>query len=222
MHTYAMFSGAPDSEFTAHGPGSGVYVTHDGGATWKRIEGHGMPKPPVGKVDVAIAPSNPKRVYALIQTPDQGSIWRSDDGGETGRNGSWQRALIGRAGYYIHIAVNPQNADEVLVTNSSFWLSTDGGKSFNAQNWGGGDTHDIWIDPTDGKRVIITHDGGMNITSDHGAHHQSRDAADRADVPRGGGQRRAVSHLRQHAGRRHHARAEHHAGGKVRTFPARR
>lgn len=169
MHTYAMFSGAPESEFSAHGAGSGVYVTHDGGATWKRIEGHGMPKPPVGKVDVAIAPGNPKRVYALIQTPDQGSIWRSDDGGENWSNGSWQRALIGRAGYYIHIDVNPQNADEVLVTNSSFWLSTDGGKSFTAQNWGGGDTHDIWLDPTDGKRVIITHDGGMNITADHGA-----------------------------------------------------
>ena len=169
MHTYAMFSGAPDSEFTAHGPGSGVYVTHDGGATWKRIEGHGMPKPPVGKVDVAIAKSNPKRVYALIQTPDQGSIWRSDDGGENWTNGSWQRALVGRAGYYIHIDVNPQDPDEVLVTNSSFWLSKDGGKSFIAQNWGGGDTHDIWIDPTDGKRVIITHDGGMNITTDHGA-----------------------------------------------------
>ncbi len=120
MHTYAMFSGAPDSEFTAHGPGSGVYITHDGGVTWKRIEGHGMPKPPVGKVDVAIAPSNSKRLYALIQTPDQGSIWRSDDGGENWTNGSWQRALIGRAGYYIHLDVNPQDPDEVLVTNSSF------------------------------------------------------------------------------------------------------
>ena len=74
MHPYAMFSGLPESEFTAHGPGSGVYITHDGGTTWKRIEGHGMPKPPVGKVDVAIAPSNPKRIYALIQTADQGSI----------------------------------------------------------------------------------------------------------------------------------------------------
>jgi hypothetical protein len=120
-------------------------------------------------VDVAIAKSNPKRVYALIQTPDQGSIWRSDDGGENWTNGSWQRALVGRAGYYIHMDVNPQDPDEVLVTNSSFWLSKDGGKSFIAQNWGGGDTHDIWIDPTDSKRVIITHDGGMNITTDHGA-----------------------------------------------------
>jgi len=168
MHTYAMFSGSPESEFTAHGPGSGVYITHDGGATWKRIEGHGMPKPPVGKVDVAIAPSNPKRIYALIQTADQGSIWRSDDGGENWANGSWQRALIGRAGYYIHIDVSPSNPDEVLVANSSFWVSTDGGKNFTTRPWGG-DTHDIWIDPTNANRILVTHDGGMYFTTDHGA-----------------------------------------------------
>jgi len=167
MHTYAMFSGMPESEFTAHGPGSGVYITHDGGATWKRIEGHGMPKPPVGKVDVAIAPSNPKRVYALIQTADQGSIWRSDDGGENWTNGSWQRALIGRAGYYIHIDVSPANPDEVLVANSSFWGSTDGGKNFTTRPWGG-DTHDIWIDPTNANRFLVTDDGGMYVTTDHG------------------------------------------------------
>jgi photosystem II stability/assembly factor-like uncharacterized protein len=167
MHPYAMFSGLPESEFTAHGPGSGVYITHDGGTTWKRIEGHGMPKPPVGKVDVAIAPSNPKRVYALIQTADQGSIWRSDDGGENWSNGSWQRALIGRAGYYIHIDVSPSNPDEVLVANSSFWVSTDGGKSFLTKPWGG-DTHDIWIDPTNANRILVTHDGGMYYTTDHG------------------------------------------------------
>jgi photosystem II stability/assembly factor-like uncharacterized protein len=158
MHSWAMFSG---------GPGSGVFVTHDGGATWKRVEGHGLPKSPLGKIDVAIAPKNSKRVYALIQTADQGSLWRSDDGGENWAVVNWQRALIGRAGYYIRLAVSPTNADEVLVADSSFWVSVDAGKSFRTANWGGGDTHDIWMDP-DGKRVIVTHDGGMNITPDHG------------------------------------------------------
>jgi len=160
MHTYAMFSG---------GPGSAVYITRDGGEKWDRIEGRGMPKPPVGKIDVAIAPKDPKRMYALIQTADQGSLWRSDDGGATWTSGSWQRALIGRAGYYIRIAVSPSNPDEVLISNSSFWLSTDGGKSFNSgRGIGGGDNHDIWIDPTNGNRIIVTHDGGMNVTNDHG------------------------------------------------------
>ena len=157
MHTYAMFSG---------GPGSGVFVTHDGGNTWKRATG-GMPKSPVGKIDVRIAPSDPKRVYALIQTADQGSLWRSDDAGDNWNVVNWQRALIGRAGYYIHLNVNPQNADEVLVANSSFWLSTDGGKSFRTQPWGG-DTHDTWIDPKDGNRIMVPHDGGMYMTTDHG------------------------------------------------------
>jgi photosystem II stability/assembly factor-like uncharacterized protein len=158
MHTWAMFSG---------GPGSGVFVTHDAGATWKRIEGHGLPKSPVGKIDVAIAPSSPKRVYALIQTADQGSIWKSDDGGENWNVGSWQRALIGRAGYYIHLAVSPSNPDEVHVANSSYWLSTDAGKSFRNMPWGG-DTHQIWIDPKDGNRIIVPHDGGAYVTNDHG------------------------------------------------------
>ena len=158
MHSWAMFSG---------GPGSAVYVTHDGGANWKKLEGHGLPHSPLGKIDVAIAPSNSKRVYALIQTADQGSIWRSDDGGENWTNGSWQRALIGRAGYYIRIEVSPSNEDEVYVANSSFWHSTDGGKSFTTLPWGG-DTHDIWIDPTDANRIVMTHDGGMFMTTNHG------------------------------------------------------
>ena len=111
MHTWAMFSG---------GPGSGVYMTHDGGANVDEARRHGLPKSPLGKIDVAIAPSNSKRVYALIQTADQGSVWRSDDGGENWTVVNWERALIGRAGYYIRIAVNPTNADEVLIANSSF------------------------------------------------------------------------------------------------------
>lgn len=159
MHTYAMFSG---------GPGSGVWRSADGGTSWKKIEGRGMPKPPVGKIDVSIAPQDSKRVYALIQTADQGSIWRSDDGGENWKTGSWQRALIGRAGYYIRLAVSPANPDEVLVANSSFHQSLDGGRSFRTVPWGG-DTHDIWIDPTNADRIIVTDDGGMTLTTDHGA-----------------------------------------------------
>jgi photosystem II stability/assembly factor-like uncharacterized protein len=158
MHTYGMFSG---------GPSSGVYVSRDGGTKWTRLEGHGLPKSPVGKIDVAIAPTNLSRVYALIQTADQGSLWRSDDGGENWAVASWARALIGRAGYYIRLAVSPANENEVLVANSSFHLSTDGGKTFRTVPWGG-DTHDIWIDPLNANRILVTHDGGMYMTTDHG------------------------------------------------------
>ncbi len=94
MHPWAMLSG---------GPGSGIYVTRDGGATWTRVTQSGLPKSPVGKVDVAVAPSDSSRVYALIQTADQGSLWRSDDGGRAWKVVSWDRALIGRAGYYVRL-----------------------------------------------------------------------------------------------------------------------
>ena len=158
MHTYAELSG---------GPGSGIYISHDGGTKWTKIEGHGLPKPPVGKIDVAIAPSNSERIYALIQTADQGSVWRSDDGGENWHVVNWARALIGRAGYYIRIAVSPANDNEVLLANSSFFQSVDGGETFQQVPWGG-DNHDIWIDPKNPDRFALTNDGGTLITTLHG------------------------------------------------------
>ena len=158
MHPWAMLSG---------GPGSGIQVTRDGGATWTRVTQSGLPKSPVGKVDVAIAPSDSSRVYALIQTADQGSLWRSDDGGRAWKVVSWDRALIGRAGYYVRLGISPVDADEVLVANSSSHRSTDGGVTF--QPWGGcGDCHDIWFDPKNADRFAMTDDAGMQITTNHG------------------------------------------------------
>jgi photosystem II stability/assembly factor-like uncharacterized protein len=163
MHTWAMFSG---------GPGSGIYVSRDGGSTWTRIQHPGLPKSPVGKIDVAVAPTNSNRVYALIQTADQGSVWRSDDGGRAWKVVNYQRALIGRAGYYIHLAVSSGSADEILVANSSFFQSKDGGKSFAEVPWGG-DNHDIWIDPKNPNHFGLTNDLGARITHDHGKSFQS-------------------------------------------------
>ena len=157
MHSWGEFSG---------GAGSGVYTSRDGGTKWTRIEGHGLPKSPVGKVDVAVAPTDSNRVFALIQTKDQGSLWRSDDGGENWRVINWDRALIGRAGYYLHLTVSPANANEVLVANSSFHQSLDGGETFKPVPWGG-DTHDIWIDPTNADRIVVTDDSGINISTVH-------------------------------------------------------
>ena len=158
LHTWGEFSG---------GPGSGIYVSRDGGTKWSRIEAHGLPKPPVGKIDVAVAPTDSSRVYALIQTKDQGSVWRSDDGGENWRVVNHQRALIGRAGYYIRIAVSTGDENEVLVANSSFFRSLDGGDTFEETHWGG-DNHDIWIDPRNPDHFVLTDDGGMHITTVHG------------------------------------------------------
>jgi photosystem II stability/assembly factor-like uncharacterized protein len=157
MHTWAELSG---------GPGSAVYKTTDEGATWKKLE-NGLPKSPVGKIDVAVAPSNSQRVYALIQTAAQGSLWRSEDAGATWKTVSYDRRLIGRAGYYIRIAVNPKDPDEVLIASSSFHRSTDGGSTFQ-QDRGCGDCHDIWMDPKNPDHWVETGDGGMGVTTDHG------------------------------------------------------
>ena len=162
------------------GPGSGIYLSHDGGKTFTKITDPGLPKSPYGKTDVAIAPSDPNRMYALIQTgadgvqtwgsttrsksEAQGSLWRSDDDGKTWKNESWDRRLIGRAGYYIRVRVSPDNPDHLLITNSSLWESNDGGKVFhNAQ--GCGDCHDIWWDTTPSMpgHYIVTGDGAMSI-----------------------------------------------------------
>ncbi len=157
MHTWAEWSG---------GPGSAVYKSTDGGSTWKKLE-NGLPKSPVGKIDVAIAPSNPQRAYALIQTATQGSLWRSEDAGASWKTVSYDRRLIGRAGYYIRVDVNPKNADEVLIASSSFHRSTDGGVTFQ-QDRGCGDCHDIWMDTKNPDHWVETGDGGMGFTTDHG------------------------------------------------------
>jgi photosystem II stability/assembly factor-like uncharacterized protein len=158
MNTWGEYSG---------GPGSGVFVTHDGGEHWQRITGHGLPTKPVGKIDVAVAPSNASRVYALIQTNGDGSLWRSDDGGQNWRVVSWDRKLTGRAGYYIHLAVSPADPDRVIVASSSVNQSTDGGVTFDIVKWGG-DTHDIWWDAKDADHFVITDDGGINLTLNGG------------------------------------------------------
>lgn len=158
MHTWAMFSG---------GPGSGVWVSRDTGATWARLA-DGLPASPVGKIDVAVAPSNPKRVYALIQTAGQGSLWRSDDGGAKWAVVSWDRRLIGRAGYYIRVEVNPQNDLEVLVANSTFHRSLDGGVTFSISGGGCGDCHDIWMDQRNPAHWAVTGDADAGVTRNHG------------------------------------------------------
>jgi len=172
IHTWGRTSG---------GPGGGLFVSRDGGATWKRLTGHGLPTRPVGKVAVAIAPSNPDRVYALIETGDgipwngqpteSGQLWRSDDGGENWALISRDRNAMGRSHYYGRMAVAPDDADETYYLTGSFSKSIDGGNTINTLQRGeapGGDHHDIWIDPTNGNRQIVVHDQGLSITQNRG------------------------------------------------------
>ncbi len=172
IHTWGRFSG---------GPGGGLHVSRDGGKTWTRLEGNGLPAKPVGKVAVAVAPSNPRRVYALFETGDgipwngesteSGQLWRSEDGGESWALITRNRDAMGRPHYYSRMAVSPADENEAYFLTASFAVSLDGGRSIDVvprSQAPGGDHHDIWIDPTDPDRMIVVHDQGLSITVNRG------------------------------------------------------
>ena len=154
---------------TSGGPGSGLYRSSDGGESWKRLEGDGLPEGIWGKVGVAVAPSDGQRVYALIEA-EKGGLFRSDDGG-----GSWKRindhaAIRQRAWYYSTLTVDPRNADIVWLPQVPMLRSIDGGRSVQSvRGLKHGDNHDVWIDPADPRRMIVGNDGGVDLTVDGGA-----------------------------------------------------
>jgi photosystem II stability/assembly factor-like uncharacterized protein len=152
------------------GPGSGLYTSHDGGETWTQLSGHGLPAGPWGKVGVAIAPSDDRRVYALIEA-DEGGLFRSDDGGETWTLASGFRGLRQRAWYYSTLTVDPTNPDVVWFPQVPMLKTIDGGRTITyVSGIHHGDHHDMWIDPTNPRRMISANDGGVNITTDGGEH----------------------------------------------------
>lgn len=149
------------------GPGGGVYVSRDGGTTWERIEGHGLPDPPIGKVAVAVAPSDGQRVYALIETGQRGSLWRSDDGGREWKGVNASRLLNERPHYYTRMLVMPDNPNEVYFPSNGMGATWDGGETAEPIGWGG-DNHDMWVDPADPSRMMIGSDGGVQISTTRG------------------------------------------------------
>ena len=153
---------------TSGGPGSGLYVSRDGGDTWKQLTGNGLPEGIWGKVGVAVAPSDSRRVYALIEAND-GGMFRSDDGGENWTRASGNRLLRQRAWYYTTITVHPTNANEVWCPQVPMLKSIDGGVTWNiVKGIPHGDNHDLWIDPKNPKRMIGSDDGGVNLSRDGG------------------------------------------------------
>jgi photosystem II stability/assembly factor-like uncharacterized protein len=151
---------------TSGGPGSGLYRSGDGGTTWKRLEKHGLPEGPYGRVGVAVA-ANSRRVYALIEAKE-GGIYRSDDDGDTWQWVNASRSFQQRAWYYMHIIADPQDESTVYVLNVEFYRSTDAGRTFNRIKVPHGDNHGLWIDPTNSRRMVASNDGGATVSTDGG------------------------------------------------------
>ena len=139
MHTWGRESG---------GPGSGIHMSRDGGTTWTRLQGHGLPTHALGKIGLAISYSNPDRVYALIETgdgvplhgeeTDNGELWRSEDGGANWRVVSFNRDLACRQPYYTRVTVSTDNPDEAYFLCATFSRTLDGGATVTAGGRGGG------------------------------------------------------------------------------------
>ncbi|MFC2155176.1 WD40/YVTN/BNR-like repeat-containing protein [Acidobacteriota bacterium] len=149
------------------GTGSGVFMSSDGGGTWKRLSGHGLPDTPMGKIAVAVAQSNSNSVYALIETGSRGSLWRSDNGGIDWKRVSHNRLLNERPHYYTRVLVSPGDHNEVYFPSNRMSISYDGGETSEMVNWGG-DTHDMWVDPTNADRIMVGDDMGVLISTNHG------------------------------------------------------
>ncbi len=148
------------------GAGGGLYKSTDGGETWARQSGHGLPEGLIGRVNIAPT-SDPKRIYAMIEAK-KGGLYRTDDGGQTWALINDKNDYRQRAWYFNGVFADPKAPDTVYVLNTNLYRSTNAGKTFKVIKVPHGDTHELWIDPTDPKRMINSNDGGAIVTVDGG------------------------------------------------------
>lgn len=161
--------------FTSGGQGSGLYVTVDGGENWKEITSEdGFPEGDLGRIGVAVSPSDPDRVYALVESKDN-ALYRSDDGGYTWQMINSGQDIGNRPFYYSEIYVDPINENRVYSIFTYVNVSEDGGKSFSqlmpaygTSNGVHPDHHAFYINPQDPDFLIDGNDGGLNISHDRG------------------------------------------------------
>ena len=161
--------------FESGGAGSGLYISHDGGATWQqKTEEDGLPAGELGRMVIAPSPSNPNRIYTLVEAKKSALI-RSDDGGNSWTKVNTESSVADRPFYYSKLEVDPKNDNIVYNIATRIRRSIDGGKTFShiaavnccaAGNTIHIDNHSLWINPKNPDHLILGNDGGIAITQD--------------------------------------------------------
>jgi len=174
--------------FNGGGPGSGIWKSVDGGTTWTRLKGNGLPGAQQGRIALDVSRSNPNIVYAQIEVlrdedrvagqqskagqraavvgDNVGGIWRSNDQGATWEFRSNHNV---RPGYFSIIRIDPKNPEVVYTAGRRFYRSEDGAKTFRVVNGPGhGDYHAIWVNPNDSNHLMVGNDGGFDASYDRG------------------------------------------------------
>ena len=160
---------------TIDGPGSGLFRSEDGGKTWARLSGSGLPDGDWGRGGVAVA-ADGRRAYALISGRNAAAnfhsagLYRSDDGGNTWALVNSDSRLTSRAWYFSRITVDPNNADVIYIPNVALYRSEDGGKTISVVRGapGGDDYHELWIDPKNSSSMVLGTDQGTTVSLDRG------------------------------------------------------
>ena len=157
--TWKMWGGGPDCK---------LWKSENGGETWTELtKNPGMPEGPIGKIGITVSPADNKRLWAIVEAND-GGVYRSDDAGASWKKTNDERKLRQRAFYYSRIYADPFDRETVYCLNVDFFKSTDGGAKFESINTKHGDHHDLWIDPNNPQRMILSDDGGGVVSVNGG------------------------------------------------------